>query len=224
MADQLAWIIFRGTSPAVRWLICGEPSKLDGDRQVMHRDQLAGEEMLSAAMAALAAPGDQLLAALDRIPAAIYITDCDGVITHYNKACIVLAGRTPVARHDRWCVTWKLFTAEGAPLPHNQCPMAVAIRERRKVRGVEAIAERPDGTRISFVPYPTPLLNGEGELIGAVNLLIDITQQRHIAALRARAMQCRRLAAGIGDQRTADTLKQMATEFDDQARQAERPN
>ena len=98
--------------------------------------------MLSTAMAALKAPGDQLLAALDRIPTAIYVTDCDGVITHFNKACIALAGRTPVAHHDRWCVTWKLYTPEGAFLPHDQCPMAVAIRERRSVRGIEAIAER----------------------------------------------------------------------------------
>jgi PAS domain S-box-containing protein len=187
----------------------------------MHSDQLAGEEMLSAAMAALKAPGDQLLTALDRIPAAIYVTDCDGVITHFNKACIALAGRTPVARHDRWCVTWKLYTPEGAFMPHDQCPMALAIRERRSVRGIEAVAERPDGSRVSFVPYPTPLLDDDGELIGAINLLVDITQQRHIATLRARAVQCRRLAAGIGDQRTANTLKEMATEYEEQALQAE---
>ncbi len=187
----------------------------------MHTDQLAGEEMLSAAMATLKAPDDQLLAAIDRIPAAIYVTDRDGVITHFNKACIGLAGRTPVAWQDRWCVTWKLFTPDGAALPHDQCPMAVAIRERRSVRGVEAIAERPDGSRVSFVPYPTPLLDEDGELIGAINLLVDITRQRDLAGLRARAVQCRRLAAGIGDQRTANTLKEMATEYEERMRQAE---
>ena len=39
-------------------------------------------------------------------------------------------------------------------------------------RGVEAIAERPDGTRYPFLAYPTPLRNDEGELLGAVNMLI----------------------------------------------------
>jgi len=190
----------------------------------MHIDRLAGEELISAAMAALTAPGDQLLAALDRIPAAIYVTDCDGVITHFNKACIILAGRTPVVHHDRWCVTWKLYTPEGAFVPHDQCPMAVAIRERRSVRGIEAIAERPDGSRVSFIPYPTPLLDEQGELVGAINLLVDITEQRHCATLLARAAQCRRLAAGVGDQRTADTLHQMAAECEDQARRMEQLN
>jgi PAS domain-containing protein len=187
----------------------------------MQGEQLAEDAMLAAAMAAAKAPGDGLIAALDRIPAAIYVTDCNGVVTHFNQACIALAGRIPVAQQDRWCVTWKLYTSDGAFLPHDQCPMAVAIRERRSIRGVEAVAERPDGTRVSFIPYPTPLLDEDGELIGAINLLVDITERRHRADLRARAVQCRRLAAGITDQRTVDALKEMASEYEQQLRLVE---
>jgi hypothetical protein len=46
---------------------------------------------------------------------------------------------------------------DGTPLPHDQCPMAIALKENRPVRGVEAVAERPDGTRVPFIPFPTPL-------------------------------------------------------------------
>jgi hypothetical protein len=67
---------------------------------------------------------------------------------------------------------------DGTPLPHEQCPMAVALREDRPVRNVDAIAERPDGTRIRFMPYPTPLHDASGALIGAVNILVDITTLR----------------------------------------------
>ena len=35
--------------------------------------------------------------------------------------------------------------------------MAVALKEGRAVRGAEVIAERPDGTRVPILPYPTPL-------------------------------------------------------------------
>ena len=42
---------------------------------------------------------------------------------------------------------------------------------------MEAIAERPDGTRVPFIPYPTPLFDASGELIGAVNMLVDITER-----------------------------------------------
>jgi phosphoglycerate-specific signal transduction histidine kinase len=48
------------------------------------------------------------------------------------------------------------------------------------VRGVEAIAERPDGTRINFVAYPTPLYDSTGKLTGGLNMLVDITERKKI--------------------------------------------
>jgi PAS domain-containing protein len=60
--------------------------------------------------------------------------------------------------------------------------MAVALKERRPVRGREAVAERPDGTRIPFRAYPTPLFDGAGELVGAINLLMDISDQKLLQA------------------------------------------
>jgi two-component sensor histidine kinase len=77
-----------------------------------------------------------------------------------------------------WCVTWKLFWPDGTPLRHEDCPMAVALKENRQVRDVEAVAERPDGSRICFMPYPTPLRDSSGRLIGAVNMLVDITTRK----------------------------------------------
>jgi PAS domain S-box-containing protein len=71
-----------------------------------------------------------------------------------------------------------LYWPDGKRMTHGECPMAIAIKERRPVRGMEAIAERPDGTRVPFIPYPTPLFDNDGELIGAVNLLVDITGRK----------------------------------------------
>jgi two-component sensor histidine kinase len=56
--------------------------------------------------------------------------------------------------------------------------MAVALKENRPVRGAEAIAERPDGTQRWFAPYPTPLRDSEGQLTGAINMLVDITERK----------------------------------------------
>jgi PAS domain S-box-containing protein len=120
--------------------------------------------------------GDPLqLHALDSFPVAIYVTDTDGFITYFNPACIDFAGRTPTLNQDRWCVTWKLYTDRGDFLPHERCPMAVAIQTKRAVRGITAVAERPDGMRIKFQPFPTPVIGENGELLGAVNLLVDVT-------------------------------------------------
>src|SRR6185295_13241755 len=154
---------------------------------------------------------------LARLAAPIYVTDADGWITFYNRACIDFAGRTPTLGEDRWCVTWKLYSEDGTFLPHDECPMAVAVKEKREVRGAVALAERPDGTRVMFTPYPTPLLDEQGELCGAVNILIDVTDHRQAGALRAQALRCRRLALSLTDRQAVDTLLVMAEEYDAKA-------
>src|SRR5262245_1051907 len=115
---------------------------------------------------------------LDALPAAVYTTDAAGRITYYNEAAIALWGRRPVLGSSEWCGSWKLFWPDGTPLPHDQCPMAIALKENRAVRGMEAAAERPDGTRVPFIPYPTPIHDAAGNLLGAVNMLVDIADRK----------------------------------------------
>ena len=115
---------------------------------------------------------------IEAIPAAVYTTDADGRITFFNQAAVEFSGRVPELGTDSWCVTWKLYNTDGTPLPHDQCPMAVALREKRPVLGCEAVAERPDGQRRIFTPYPTPLFDEQGRLTGAVNMLVDITERK----------------------------------------------
>ena len=136
--------------------------------------------MLNAAVAAAMSGDARRLAALDDLPAAVYMTDSDGIITFFNKACIPFTGRVPTLGKDRWCVTWKIYSDEGDFLPHDECPMAVAIQTKRPIRNATAVAERPDGTRVSFRPYPTPLFNKDGGFFGAVNLLVDTTDESNI--------------------------------------------
>jgi PAS domain S-box-containing protein len=123
---------------------------------------------------------------LDELPAAIYVTDALGRITYFNEAAAALWGHSPTIGVSEWCGSWKLFWPDGRALPHGECPMAIAIKEKRTVRGVEAIAERPDGTRVPFEPYPTPLFDASGSLIGAVNMLIDITDRKRAEEVKQR--------------------------------------
>jgi PAS domain S-box-containing protein len=120
----------------------------------------------------------QLRDLMAALPAAVYTTDASGRITYYNQAAVELSGRVPELGTDHWCVTWKLYRPDGTPLPHDECPMAIALKEGRAIRNVEAVAERPDGTRVPFIPFPTPLRNAAGELVGAVNMLIDISERK----------------------------------------------
>lgn len=161
--------------------------------QIAGLDGLAGSPDAAAGIASLFAAGDrtagrdrQLNRLLDAVPAAIYTTDAVGLITYYNEAAAALAGRRPTLGEDYWCVTWRLYEPDGTPLPHDRCPMAVALKENRPIRGQEAIAERPDGTRVPILPFPTPLRDRDGNLVGAVNLLVDIGARKATEeALRA---------------------------------------
>ncbi len=112
------------------------------------------------------------------LPAAIYTTDAAGRITFYNEAAAELWGCGPELGKSEFCGSWKLYWPDGRPMPHSQCPMALALNEQREVRGMEAVAERPDGTFVHFVPYPTPLYDNSGTLIGAVNMLVDISDRK----------------------------------------------
>jgi PAS domain-containing protein len=173
------------------------------------------EELLSTALSAFEA-GSGYAAILDRFPMAVYATDPAGLVTYWNQACVDFAGREPQLGRDRWCVTWQLFTMNGEPVPHDECPMAKAIKEKRAVRNEIAIALRPDGSRVAFKPYPTPIFGTHGDLAGGINLLVDISEEQS-GALKEQAARCRRLARSTSDQRTADILKSMASGYEETA-------
>jgi PAS domain S-box-containing protein len=124
---------------------------------------------------------------LNALPVAVYTTDSAGRITFYNQAAAELWGHRPELGKGEWCGSWRLYWPDGRPLPHDQCPMAVAIKEKRQIRGAEAVAERPDGVRAPFLAYPTPLYDKSGALVGAVNTLVDITERKR-AELASRQL------------------------------------
>src|SRR5688572_3712094 len=99
---------------------------------------------------------------LDALPLAICMTDADGRITFYNEPAAQLWGYRPELGTAEWCGCWRIYTPDGQFLPHEECPMAVTLREGREARGVEAVAERPDGTRVPFLACPTLLRDGSG--------------------------------------------------------------
>jgi two-component system, chemotaxis family, CheB/CheR fusion protein len=119
-----------------------------------------------------------LIEIIEALPAAIYTTDAKGRITFFNDAAVELWGCRPELGKSQFCGSWKLYWPDGRPMAHDECPMAETLRSGRPVRGAEAICERPDGTRVPFRPYPTPLFDISGQLVGAVNMLVDITDHK----------------------------------------------
>jgi PAS domain-containing protein len=171
----------------------------------------SAELLLDEVLGALS--GDAWAVTLDRLDTPTYLTDRDGSVTYWNQACVDFAGREPQLGRDRWCVTWKLYTTAGDTLPHSACPMAVAIKQQRSIRNAVAIAERPDGSRRAFMPYPTPLFDDSGGIKGAVNLLVDVTAEQG-RELLLQADRCRRLAKSVTDGRASRVLDDMAIGYE----------
>ncbi|PZM13941.1 PAS domain S-box protein [Rhizobium tubonense] len=117
---------------------------------------------------------------LEALPEPIYMTDAGGRITFYNSAAVEMWGIRPEIGKSEFCGSWKLYWPDGSPLPHDKCPMATALKDRCANRGMEAVAERPDGTRVPFLAFPTPLFDADGNLIGAVNMLVDLSERASV--------------------------------------------
>lgn len=113
---------------------------------------------------------------LQGLPVAIYSCDKDGYITFYNDAAVKLWGRKPEIGKDLWCGSWKIKNTDGSPLPLDTCPMAVCLKENRTVYGEEIMVVRPDGDLRHVLPHPQPLFDSSGQMTGALNMLIDVTE------------------------------------------------
>lgn len=110
------------------------------------------------------------------LPAAIYVCDEKGYITSYNESAAQLWGRRPELGKEKWCGSWKCFTADGKPISHNQSPMAAAIREGRTGNS-EVIIQRPDGAKRYAIQHLQLEHDSHGKVTGAIDTLIDITDQ-----------------------------------------------
>ena len=110
---------------------------------------------------------------LDGLPAAIYTTDAEGRLTTYNRAAVELWGRQP-AVGDRWTGARHLFWPDGSAIDLDQSPLAIAVRDGKPARGIHAVVERPDGSRRHFLAHPSPLWDGQGHIVGGVNMLVDV--------------------------------------------------
>jgi len=139
------------------------------------------------------------------MPAAVCTCDAQGRVTLFNQAAVALLGREPELGKHSWCGFFRAYRPDGTPLPMEDCPMAVTLREGRPVRE-EVVIERPDGTRRNLMLYPEPLFDSSGQLVGTVNMVFDITERQQAEEAVAEtyrhlklAMTAARMAAWTWD-------------------------
>ena len=118
------------------------------------------------------------------LPAAFFACDAKGRLTLYNAAAVALWGREPNLERDRWSGAHRLLTTDGKRIPLTRSPIALAVSQDEPIRDAALIVERPDGSRSHVLAFPDPIHDSAGTVIGAVNMLVDITElHRATAAL-----------------------------------------
>jgi two-component system sensor kinase FixL len=117
---------------------------------------------------------------LEKLPAGAYTCDPEGLITYYNQHAVQLWGRAPKLNDpvDRYCGSFKLFAPDGSPIAHERCWMALALMANEGYNEREIVIERPDGRRLTALAHANPIHDESGDLLGAVNVLVDITERK----------------------------------------------
>lgn len=124
-----------------------------------------------------AMPPGQLQQIIDLMPVAVYACDADGRITCYNHLAVDLWGTEP-NDSDRFCAFRNVRLADGTAVSREETPIALAIREGKSFRNVEASAERADGSQLSAVVNVDPLRDQTGKVCGAINAFQDISNRK----------------------------------------------
>ena len=122
-------------------------------------------------------------ALFDSGPVAMYSCDTSGTILEFNPCAVKLWGRepTPDDVDERFCGVSKVYRPDGALLTAAQNPMIAVLKgEIPQANDVEAVIERPDGSRITVIANIVPLKDGRGEIIGAINCFYDITERSRL--------------------------------------------
>jgi PAS domain S-box-containing protein len=115
---------------------------------------------------------------LGTIPAAAYACDASGQITYFNSIAEAIWGRAPRLRDasERYCGSYRLYSMDGRRMRHEECWMALALLQGRPYHGRAIVIERRDGTRTIGKAHAHPLRNDQSQIVGALNLVADITE------------------------------------------------
>lgn len=131
---------------------------------------------------------------LSLMPAAVYTCDAEGRLTFFNRRAAELWGRAPRLDDagERFCGSFRLWTADGAPLRPEDSPMAEALRDGRSARNLEIVLEQPGGARLVTHASIDPLYDDDGRLAGAINVFVDVTERKQAEAALQASEETRR--------------------------------
>jgi DNA-binding response OmpR family regulator/signal transduction histidine kinase len=129
----------------------------------------------------------RLEAVVDTSPAGIFVVEADGrkvVLTNKEVDRIVsipAQGEAPLAKYE---ATISFYRPDGTKYDPRDLPLQRALDSGETTRAEEVVFERADGSRINTLVNASPIKSPEGELIGAITVIQDMTPLDQIERLR----------------------------------------
>jgi PAS domain S-box-containing protein len=116
----------------------------------------------------------------------IYGVDRAGVVTFVNPAAARALGYLPndlIGREAH--VTFHDNKPDGTPFPVQNCYITEAIHDRVTTNAEEDSYRRADGLSIPVEVTSTPLIDEDGQAIGAVVVFRDVTERREVDRMKS---------------------------------------
>lgn len=126
------------------------------------------------------------------MPAGMYTCDAQGRITFANRRAVELWGREPNLADDRFSGSYKRIHFDGKPIAPEETPMALALKTGKPLRNLQAVVERPNGTRFISSESIDLIFDDDGKISGAIDVFQDITESKRLENLvigQNRALQ-----------------------------------
>jgi two-component system, OmpR family, phosphate regulon sensor histidine kinase PhoR len=135
-------------------------------------------QLLEAASARAA----ELEAVISQMGEGIVIADRNGQLVLVNQYAEALYGTARVRLSSGITATYRLLDLEGRSLAEERLPLSRAIMCGETLSNQEWQIVRADGTRVVVNGSATPIVGPQGERLGAVLVLRDVTLRRQIDA------------------------------------------
>ncbi len=113
---------------------------------------------------------------VETMPSGIIVADAEGNITIVNEHMRRILGGPigPVA--GQIGAGYSILHADGSPFAPDELPLARAVRQGESSRNVEMTFRRADGSEVPTVLAASPLHDRDGNSVGAVAIIRDITE------------------------------------------------
>ena len=124
-----------------------------------------------------------LEAVIDQLPDGVLLSNADGIVELQNRALLRLVSSPPTDKPQRE-IELDIRQISGEVLPIEELPLVRALSEKEAHPGEEYLVGLPEGKLLPVLISAAPIKQPDGQRLGAVMVLQDISPLKDLEKLR----------------------------------------